>query len=56
MGWMGEWVGEINNVNHLSPVESEIRTELDSTIIEYLCKYRNILLATAHLELTQVSK
>ena len=24
----GGWVGEINNIDHLSPVETEIRTEL----------------------------
>ena len=27
-GCVDGWVGEINNIDHLSPVETEIRTEL----------------------------
>ena len=27
-GWVGGWVGEINNIDHLSPVKTETRTEL----------------------------
>ena len=29
--WVGGWVGEINNIDHLSPVETETRTELGNS-------------------------
>ena len=32
---MGGWVGEINNIDHLSPVETEIRTELGKNCEKY---------------------
>ena len=33
------WVGEINNIDHLSPVETETRTELGKIILSLAQAY-----------------